>query len=59
MQEETFGPTVTVTRVKDMDEAIAKTNGTRYGLGSTVFAKAQGDGARRADPVRHDRGQRA
>jgi len=42
IQEETFGPTVTVTRVRDMDEAVAKANGTRYGLGSTVFAKARG-----------------
>ena len=25
-----------------MDEAVAKANGTRYGLGSTVFAKARG-----------------
>jgi aldehyde dehydrogenase (NAD+) len=42
VQEETFGPTVTVTRVKDMDEALAKANGTRYGLGSTVFSRARG-----------------
>ena len=42
VQDETFGPTVTVTRVKDMDEAVAKANGTRYGLGSTVFGKARG-----------------
>ena len=55
VQDETFGPTVTVTRVKDMDEAVAKANGTRYGLGSTVFAQGARDGARRADPVGHDR----
>ena len=42
VQEETFGPTVTVTRVRDMDEAVARTNATRYGLGSTVFAKDHG-----------------
>lgn len=42
VQEETFGPTVTVTRVRDMDEAVAKANGTCYGLGSTVFSKARG-----------------
>jgi acyl-CoA reductase-like NAD-dependent aldehyde dehydrogenase len=42
VQEETFGPTVTVSKVKDMDEAIARTNGTRFGLGSTVFSKARG-----------------
>ncbi|MEO5654255.1 MAG: aldehyde dehydrogenase family protein [Marmoricola sp.] len=39
VQDETFGPTVTVTRVSDMDEAVRLTNGTRYGLGATVFAK--------------------
>ena len=39
VQDETFGPTVTVTRVSDMDEAVRLANGTRYGLGSTVFAK--------------------
>ena len=38
VQEETFGPVVTVTRVRDMEDALARVNGTRYGLGSTVFA---------------------
>jgi acyl-CoA reductase-like NAD-dependent aldehyde dehydrogenase len=38
VQEETFGPTVTVARVPDMDEAVRRANNTRYGLGSTVFA---------------------
>jgi len=42
VQEETFGPTMTVAKVRDMDEAITLTNGTRYGLGSTVFSKARG-----------------
>ncbi|HCB03332.1 MAG TPA: aldehyde dehydrogenase family protein [Nocardioides sp.] len=42
VQEETFGPTVTVARVRDMDEAIERANATRYGLGSTVFSKARG-----------------
>ncbi|MCW2795210.1 aldehyde dehydrogenase family protein [Nocardioides sp.] len=42
VQEETFGPTITVARVGTMEEAIARTNGTRYGLGSTVFSKARG-----------------
>ena len=42
VQEETFGPTVTVTRVRDMENAIARTNATRYGLGSTVFSKERG-----------------
>ncbi|MGA8256723.1 MAG: aldehyde dehydrogenase family protein [Nocardioides sp.] len=42
VQEETFGPTVTVTKVSSMDEAIERTNATKYGLGSTVFAKKNG-----------------
>ncbi|MBB6626990.1 aldehyde dehydrogenase family protein [Nocardioides sp. KIGAM211] len=42
VQEETFGPTVTIAKVRDMEEAIARTNATRYGLGSTVFAKEHG-----------------
>jgi aldehyde dehydrogenase (NAD+) len=41
--EETFGPTVTVNKVHDMDEAVALANGTGYGLGSTVFSRARGE----------------
>ena len=40
--EETFGPTVTVARVRDMDEAVERTNAGRYGLGATVFSAARG-----------------
>jgi acyl-CoA reductase-like NAD-dependent aldehyde dehydrogenase len=40
--EETFGPTMTVAKVKDMDEAVALTNASRYALGSTVFSKSHG-----------------
>src|SRR3954468_13354162 len=42
VQEETFAPTVTVKRVASMDEAVARANGTTYGLGSTVFSKGRG-----------------
>ena len=42
VQEETFGPTVTVRKVATMEEAIELTNATRYGLGSTVFSQARG-----------------
>jgi acyl-CoA reductase-like NAD-dependent aldehyde dehydrogenase len=46
--EETFGPTLTIAPVADMDEAVSRANATRYGLGSTVFSKAHGpDMARR------------
>jgi acyl-CoA reductase-like NAD-dependent aldehyde dehydrogenase len=37
--EETFGPTVTVTRVTDLDEGVRLANAGHYGLGSSVFAK--------------------
>ena len=41
-QEETFGPTLTVTRVRDMDEAVERANGTAYGLAATVFSGRRG-----------------
>ena len=40
--EETFGPTVTVSKVRDMDEAVDLANATSYGLGSTVFSQGAG-----------------
>ncbi|MGH3659282.1 MAG: aldehyde dehydrogenase family protein, partial [Micromonosporaceae bacterium] len=39
VQEETFGPTLTVTRVPDADEAVRRANATRYGLGASVFGR--------------------
>ncbi|MQA62601.1 MAG: aldehyde dehydrogenase family protein [Actinophytocola sp.] len=48
VKEETFGPTVTIAKVADMEEALAKANDSRYGLGSAVFSRKQGmDLARR------------
>jgi acyl-CoA reductase-like NAD-dependent aldehyde dehydrogenase len=41
--EETFGPTITINRVRDTDEAIRLANAGRYGLGGTVFSKARGE----------------
>ncbi len=37
--EETFGPTVTVTPVTGLAEAVSFANAGRYGLGSAVFAR--------------------
>ena len=37
--EETFGPTVTVTAVAGLDEAVSFANAGRYGLGSAVFTR--------------------
>ncbi|MBB2942066.1 acyl-CoA reductase-like NAD-dependent aldehyde dehydrogenase [Actinoplanes lutulentus] len=42
MREETFGPTLTITKVRDADEAVEKANDTPYGLGGSVFAKKNG-----------------
>jgi len=39
VREETFGPTVTVARVADLDEGVRLANASRYGLGSAVFAR--------------------
>lgn len=36
-REEIFGPIVTVSRFRDVDEAIAISNATPYGLATTVF----------------------
>ncbi|MEU2177552.1 aldehyde dehydrogenase family protein [Nocardia sp. NPDC019219] len=40
--EETFGPTLTVAKVRDMDEAVELVNRCAYGLGGTVFARRNG-----------------
>ncbi len=42
VREETFGPTLTVTRVRDGDEAVARANASRYGLGGSVFSRSRG-----------------
>jgi alpha-ketoglutaric semialdehyde dehydrogenase len=38
-QEEIFGPTVALIRVRGFDEAIEVANGTRYGLSSSIFTR--------------------
>lgn len=42
MTEETFGPTMTVTKVGSMDEAVKLTNASKYALGSSVYSKRNG-----------------
>jgi acyl-CoA reductase-like NAD-dependent aldehyde dehydrogenase len=40
--EETFGPTLTVTKVASVEQAITFTNATSYGLAGSVFSKRRG-----------------
>jgi succinate-semialdehyde dehydrogenase / glutarate-semialdehyde dehydrogenase len=42
VREETFGPTLTVTRVPDADEGVRLANAGRYGLGGAVFSRRRG-----------------
>jgi len=44
VQEETFGPTLTVTRVPDAEEALRRANDTRYGLAGAVFTRSAAKG---------------
>ncbi|MBO4162840.1 MULTISPECIES: aldehyde dehydrogenase family protein [Micromonospora] len=39
IREETFGPTVTISRVADADEAVRRANALPYGLGGSVFGR--------------------
>src|SRR5581483_415188 len=52
VNEETFGPTITVHRVRDLEEALRKTNKTAYGLAGTIFS---GSKARALDAARRMR----
>jgi aldehyde dehydrogenase (NAD+) len=38
-QEEIFGPTVSLIKVRDFDEAIRVSNGIKYGLSSSIFTR--------------------
>ncbi|MEZ5114725.1 MAG: aldehyde dehydrogenase family protein [Candidatus Nanopelagicales bacterium] len=39
--EETFGPTVVVNRVRDLDEAVDRANATPYGLAASLFGRSR------------------
>jgi aldehyde dehydrogenase (NAD+) len=38
-QEEIFGPTTALIKVKDFDEAVRAVNGVKYGLSSAIFTQ--------------------
>lgn len=40
--DETFGPTLVINRVPDVDTAIALANASRYGLGASIWSRRQG-----------------
>lgn len=42
MTEETFGPTLVINTVRNMDEAVDLANSTSYGLGAAVWSKRNG-----------------
>ncbi len=50
--EETFGPTITVRRVADLEEGVRLANASSYGLGSSVFAKSRRRALRAARELR-------
>jgi acyl-CoA reductase-like NAD-dependent aldehyde dehydrogenase len=50
--EETFGPTMTVKPVADLDEGVRLANAGRYGLGGSVFTKNRRAGMRAARALR-------
>ena len=41
--EETFGPTLSIVKVADTDEAVALANAGTYGLGGSVYSRGRGE----------------
>jgi acyl-CoA reductase-like NAD-dependent aldehyde dehydrogenase len=44
IREETFGPTLSITKVRDAEEALTLANATSYGLAGSVFSKSKARG---------------
>ncbi len=49
--EETFGPTVVINKVNDLEEAVEKANAVNYGLGSAIFTKDRRRGLALAEKI--------
>ncbi len=43
MTDETFGPTIAVNKVRSVEEAIALSNASSYGLGAAVWSRRHGE----------------
>ncbi|MGY1662692.1 aldehyde dehydrogenase family protein [Geodermatophilus sp. SYSU D00705] len=41
VSEETFGPTLTISRVRDAEEALARTNANPHGLAGAVYSRSR------------------
>ncbi len=52
MREETFGPTIPVVAVRDVDEAVRLANASEYGLGASVFTRDRAKGRAIAERLR-------
>ncbi len=52
VREETFGPTLTVTKVRDLEEGLERANDSSYGLGGAVFTGSRQRGIELARRMR-------
>ncbi len=52
VREETFGPTLTVTKVKDAEEGLELANASSYGLGGAIFTRSRQRGIELARRMR-------
>ena len=58
IREETFGPTLTITKVRDAEEALELANATSHGLaGGVLEVEGPRHGPRLPDAQRHDVGE--